>query len=132
MSKRNYDKSKKRQLSEPITLSIARFVLGLPRILRIIIAALFGVATTLALFEVVDKIYIEYFFSQSTRILPALISGGFGMAMYVVGWQLIVGIIGEERHAKAATVWYFAVGLFAIFLSGFWFFRVMLVNNGSV
>lgn len=117
--------------TENLPLRMVGWVLGLPRLVRILIAAFFALATTFALREVVDEIYIEYFFSESTRILPSFVSAGFGLLMYVIGWQLIVGTIGEDRQAKMATVGYFVIGLFALLLVGFWFLRLVLLQNQS-
>jgi len=113
-----------------IHLRLIDGLLNLPRILRIIIAAVFGLATTLALFEVVDQIYLQMFFNPNTILLPALVSGGFGMLMYVVGWGLIVGTIGEDREAKMVTFWYLLTGLFALMLVGLWFLRLILLDSG--
>jgi len=115
--------------ADPIPFRVVNGILSLPRLVRIIIAAIFGAATTLALFEVVDQIYLDYFFSESTRVAPALVSGGFGMLMYVIGWSLIVGTIGEDREAKLVTVWYVVIGIFALLLVGMWFFRLFLIDS---
>jgi len=127
--------SKKQQAQvpndDPIPIRVVNVLLNLPRLLRIIIAAIFGVATTLALFEVVDTIYIDFFFDQSTRMLPALVSGGFGLLMYAIGWGLIVGTIGEDREAKVVTIWYFVIGIFALLLVGMWFFRLFLIDSSG-
>lgn len=105
-----------------------RFVAGvvsLPRITRILIAGVFAVMTTLAVSPIVDEIYIRYLYSPSTVILPSFVSAGFGIVMYLVGWQLIVGVVGEAVEVRTAIVWYFVVGVLAHIVVGLWLLRLI-------
>jgi hypothetical protein len=102
--------------ARPLT-AWARFgnqVSQLPRLIRILLVALFALAVTLALSPLVDLIYDHYFFSMETRIAPALVTATFGLMMYVLGWWLIVGTVGERPAARAAMVWYFGIGVLAV------------------
>lgn len=104
-------------------------VLRLPRIWRIILAAIFALATTLALSPIVDAIYLRYLFTEGTRIVPSLVSAGFGLAMYVSGWLLIVGTVGEDPQARFAVLWYFVLGTLAILLTVLWMVQGLTILN---
>ena len=90
------------------------FIIELPRLVRIVLVALFGLAVTLSLSPLVDLIYDRYFFSVNTVMVPALVSSAFGLAMYMVGWWLVVGTVGEKPEKRTAILWYVAVGLAAV------------------
>ena len=92
-------------------------LLCLPRPARIGVAALLALAVTLALSPVIDALYLRFFFDDATRGLPALIAAGFGLAMYRVGWWVLVGTRGEQpaRHRRA-LLWYLVIGAAALAL----------------
>jgi hypothetical protein len=83
-------------------------VITLPRITRIAMAALFALAVTLVLMPLVYQIFQQDFFSIS--MVPPLISTGVGLVFYGIGWQLIVGYVGETPPPRAAILWYVSVG----------------------
>ena len=58
----------------------------------------------------------HYFFSVDTRMVPALVTTVFGLIMYLLGWWLIVGTVGEKPAVRTAIVWYLGAGLAAIIL----------------
>jgi hypothetical protein len=89
-------------------------VIQLPRIARILLAALFALAVTLAFSPLVDLIYDRYFFNRNTLIVPALVTATFGLIMYMIGWWLMVGTVGERPAVRAALVWYFGIGVLAV------------------
>ena len=92
-------------------------VLKLPRALRVVICALFALATALVLTPLIDLIYTELFFSPTTVIVPALVSTGFGMLMYLLGWWLLVGTAGEDLEPRPAMAWYLGIGMLVIVLA---------------
>ena len=102
------------------------WLLDRPRLLRILIAGLFSAFVTMTLFPVVDAIYIDFFFTMDTRSVPLLVSVAIGLVTYFVGWQLIVGTAGERLEARMAILWYFGIGLLAIFLA------MLLIINGII
>ena len=102
------------------------WLLNRPRMLRILIAGVFSAFVTLALFPVVDAMYLDFFFTMETRALPSLVSSAIGLVTYFVGWQLIVGTIGTRPAARMAILWYFGIGVFAIVLA------ILLVINGII
>jgi hypothetical protein len=91
-------------------------VLRLPRLARVGLVSLVALSVTVALFPLVDSVYVQFFFNQATVILPSLVSAGFGLVMYIVGWWLVVGTVGEAPPARTGVLWYAAFGLLAIVL----------------
>lgn len=91
----------------------------LPRLARIGLAALFALAITLALSPLIDLIYDRYFFSTQTLIVPALVTTACGLIMYLLGWWLMVGTVGEKPTIRPALVWYFGIGLLAVVVVGY-------------
>jgi hypothetical protein len=91
---------------------------GIPRWGRILIVAIISLAVTLFVFPQVDSIYIHYFFNEDTVIIPAYISAGLGMVMYVVGWFLVVGSTAYKPHEQVssspALLWYIGLGVLAL------------------
>lgn len=114
------------------SIQFVRQILALPRITRILIAAILALATTLAVSPVIDELYIRWFYTEESAIVPSLITAAFGFAMYFVGWQLIVGTPGEENAAKSAIVWYFLVGFLALIVVGLWLLRLVTLGNASL
>ncbi len=101
---------------EPVTLRWVRAVLRLPRVVRIILIAVFAIVVTFALSPVIDAVYLNFFFDETTRVLPSLAAAGAGLVMYVLGWVLVVGTVGEELPERIAVLWYIGLGLLAIVL----------------
>lgn len=93
---------------------VAMRILSLPRLVRVLLVALFALCVTLALSPMIDYIYTEYFFSFETRIVPALVSAAAGLVIYVLGWWLMVGTLGDRPIARTALLWYCGTGLLAI------------------
>ena len=104
-------------------------ILNWPRIIRIIISGLFALAVTGATFGLVDVIYLRYFFSSGTVIVPGMISAGLGLVMYLVGWHLIVGTVGEAAEAQIPILWYFLLGVLAIALDAIWILQGIYVGT---
>jgi hypothetical protein len=110
---------KKSRLSEyrrPLWLEPVQWCLRLPRLVRIVVVAVFALAVTLALSPLVDYLYLTYFYTVETRILPSLVTSGIGVIVYILGWWLLVGIVGETRPARPAILVYVTVGIIALCL----------------
>ncbi len=90
---------------------IVQRALNLPRAGRVLLAGLFGVATTLAFMPLVDGVYLAHLLAWQTPMLPALFSSGLGMAVYIAGWRLLVGTVGERPALGRATALYFWFGV---------------------
>jgi hypothetical protein len=100
----------------PVLANIAERVLRWPRALRVVIAALFALVTTLLLTPVIDLIYVDNFYNSSTVILPAFVACGIGMVVYLVGWRLIIGTVGETPVVRPATLLYLVGGVLGLAL----------------
>ena len=89
-------------------------IILLPRVARIALVTLFALAVVLVLTPLVDIVYAENFFSESTLMVPALVSAACGAVVYVFGWWLMVGTVGEQPVPRALILWYCGVGLAAV------------------
>ena len=104
-------------------------VLAWPRFVRILMCGLFALAVTLALSPLVDEIYLRFFFSEQTVLIPSLVSSTFGLLMYMLGWWLVIGTVGETPPARGSVLAYLALGLLAILVVVFLILRgVSLLN----
>lgn len=104
------------QPTEPLWLQLIHRVLALPRWARALIAGLFGLVVTIGVSPLVDYIYLSFFYTEETRVLPSIISVSLGILMYMLGWWLIVGTTGEKPPVRRAVLWYVGVGIFMICL----------------
>ncbi len=95
---------------------LASRILGLPRLARIVLVTLLTMAIILAVFPLVDDIYLRYFFTHETRILPSLVSLGIGILFYILGWWGLVGMVGTTLPVRPAVLWYVGVGVAAFVL----------------
>jgi hypothetical protein len=97
--------------------SLVLSLLGLPRLLRMFIIGVFALAVTLVMSPIVDRLYLTYFFSMETRLLPSLVTVAFGAIMYAVGWWLVIAPDPDEPSAGGLVLWYVALGMLALFLT---------------
>ncbi len=72
---------------EPLSVQI----LGLSRYLRIALILIFALVTTMLVSPLIDRIYLENFYDPSTTVLPAMLTVGCGVIVYIVGWMLLIG-----------------------------------------
>ncbi len=98
----------------PLWWRLAAWYLRRPRLLRIVVAALFGLGTTLLVSPQVDYTYLRYFFSADTRVLPSLLSTAVGVIVYVIGWRLTLSVEAAEKPSLRATAWYLLSGLLVL------------------
>ncbi|MBC7871289.1 MAG: hypothetical protein H7Y09_10660 [Chitinophagaceae bacterium] len=124
-------KQYRQSLFSPV-LSLAERVLALPRLMRILIAAVFALAVTLdilVVFYVIDKSLIN---SGPIEYVPVTIATVFGLVMYVAGWQIIVGTIGMPRTAGRVVLWYLVAGTLAVLVALMWFFQTRTIINTPI
>jgi hypothetical protein len=112
--------------------NLTRWILHLPRIIRIILCAVFSFAITLGINPIIDYLYVAFIYRDDTELelfihsrLPTFIEIGFGLLMYVFGWLYIIGTRGETPPARPAVLWYFGIGLLAVFLVFLWVIQGM-------
>ncbi len=96
--------------SRPASERLIERIVHLSRLTRILLAAVFALALTLAITPLVDQHLPAIFFDSSTRVIPALISTAAGLVFYGVGWRLIIGYAGEAAAARPAILWYISIG----------------------
>lgn len=101
-----------------LTRLSARFsgVLAQSRLKRMAIAVIFALAVTYLLFPIVDLIYMEYFFSVDTVIVPSLVTATVGVVMYMLGWYLLVGNANTRPEMRLVTLWYLILCILAVVL----------------
>lgn len=101
----------------------------LPRIVRIIIAGFFALMVVFLLFPLIDHIYIRFFFTVETTMIPALLTVSIGAVAYLIGWQIYVGTIDSKRSAQKVVLWYFVIGLIVTLLvAGLFMYGVVSLN----
>lgn len=111
---------------------IAERIVAMPRLLRILFVGVFALMTTLALSPIVDEIYIRYFFNMETRAIPYLISTTAGLAMYLTGWQLIVGPVGDDMRVHRRTFWYLGTAILVTMMVNVWLLRLATVGHAQL
>jgi hypothetical protein len=112
----SHKKSRLGDYNMPIWLEFVRWCLRLPRLARIVAAAVFALAVTLVVSPMVDYLYLRYFYTDETRVLPSLVTAAFGILVYFLGWWLLVGTAGEPRPARPAVLVYVTLGIIALCL----------------
>jgi hypothetical protein len=118
--------------ANPDARNLLRWLLHLPRYVRIIMCAVFAFAITLGLTPIIDYLYLVFIYQDNTDLerfiharAPAMIEVGLGLAMYLIGWVFFVGTRGETPPARPVVLWYFGIGLFAVFLVFLWIIQGM-------
>ncbi|MDX2140451.1 MAG: hypothetical protein SF123_20375 [Chloroflexota bacterium] len=91
--------------------------LALSRGWRMFMVVVFALSFVLLITPVVDNLYVTYMFNLETRILPSIVSVVFGIAIYALGWRLLIGYIDETPKPYAITLWYILGGLACVGLA---------------
>lgn len=114
---------------------LAAALVGVPRFVRVLVAAFMAVAVTFATFPIMSAIsasytgvtqditfYLNYVFTQDPAVVRVLVGVSLvaGLGYYVVGWRYYVGTAGEAPAAGFATLAYFAVGVAAVVITAVW------------
>jgi hypothetical protein len=105
---------------------MASWMLSLPRLIRIILIALPAMATTVIFVPVVDAIYLRYFYSDSTRMLPSIIEAAIALTVYLIGWILVVGTSGEKPEDRRAVRWYMTASFMLMALASMYLAALLL------
>lgn len=87
------------------------WLLELARPWRILFVAFNAAGVVLAVFALVDRIYIQYFLDPATIVVPSYISVALGAAMYVWGYYLFVGTRGVKLDVRRGRPLYLAIAL---------------------
>jgi hypothetical protein len=85
------------------------WLLGLPRGARIALVLLAALAVVLALFALIDRIYILYLMTPDTVAWPSYVAAAIGLVMYTWGWMLFVSTRGATLKATRGMNLYLVV-----------------------
>lgn len=110
-------KKKESRLNEyqkPLWADMTRWILGLPRLVRVVGVGVIALAITLSFSPLVDYVYLSYLFTEESRVLPSLVSAAIAVAAYVLGWWLIIGVVGEPRPVRRLVLLYVIAGIVAL------------------
>jgi len=108
-----------------LSKNLAMRLIQLPRLIRIVIALFFAAMVTLAIFSLVDHVYLRYFFTVETRMIPALVTVAIASVMYIWGWWGYIGTVNTTPSPSNHVLIYFGVGSIAtitvivLFVQGF-------------
>lgn len=96
--------------------TIMHRLLQLPRFVRILIVIVIAVLVVLPIIPTIDAVYVDYFFSPDTVIVPSLVLAAVGLLMYLAGWRWFVGTVGEPPPMRRVLWWYFGIALLAVMI----------------
>lgn len=113
-------------------MSLANQIVGLPRLARIVIAAIVALVTVLVASPIVDAIYLRHFYTPGTVMLPSLVAAGLGLLMYLIGWRLIVGTAGVNSPISRGHLIYLAGGALLVIAAVVWTLRLLLIGNAAL
>jgi hypothetical protein len=114
---------------------LAKALIGVPRVVRIWVAAFLSIAVTFATFPIMSAIslgitgltqnlnvYLTYVFTADPAVSRVLvgISLVIGLVYYILGWRFYVGTSGEAPTAGWATLAYFTPGVLAVIITAVW------------
>ncbi len=130
--RQRYKSTYPRSGSEPAWQTLAAQMLALPRLARILIAAIVALVTVLVASPVVDAIYLRYFYTPDTVIVPSLVAAGLGLLMYLVGWRLIVGTVGANSPISRGVLVYMVSGVLLTIAAAVWMLRLIVMGNAAL
>lgn len=107
--------------------NLTQRLVQLPRFIRLLIAVFFSVMVTLAVSPLVDHIYLRFFFTVETVMIPALVTVTIGSTMYIWSWRIYIGVVNTIPPSEKRVLWYFGVGMTATIIV-----IVLLVQGVSI
>lgn len=113
---------------EPAIDPAVTWVLGLPRVMRIILIVIPALATTIIFTQVVNMIYLRFFYSPATTDLTWIIPSGLALLVYLIGWVLVVGTRGEKPQEREAVKWYLIASIILILFAFLWVMYLVFEN----
>ena len=90
---------------------LTQFLTRIPRIWRMLIVAFFALMVALAVSPLVDHIYLRYFFTVETVLVPSLVTVAIASLAYIGGWLIYVGTVKTKPSAQKRILWYFVFGI---------------------
>ncbi|MCL4255956.1 MAG: hypothetical protein KJ043_19520 [Anaerolineae bacterium] len=98
------------------------------RLLRLLLVAIIAIITTLAVSPAIDAIYLQFFFTPETRIIPSLLAMSAGVTMYVIGWLYLVGSAGQVITITRGLKWYIYISFLMIIIVLLWMTSLLLAS----
>lgn len=105
---------------------MATWIIRLPRVVRIILIVLPALAATVIFVPVIDSIYLRYFYSDESRMLPSIITAGIALTVYLIGWVLVVGTTGETPEERRSVSLYMSFSLLLMAIASVYLAVLML------
>jgi len=93
------------------------YILAWPRLARVLLVIATVLLWVMALFPLVDTVYVSYFFTPETIILPSLAMATLGLFVYVWGWLAVVGMVGERPEPALSARLFIATGLLLLLIN---------------
>lgn len=121
-------KRERRSERTSVPVLVVGWLMGLSRLWRIVIAGFFSLMVVVAVSPVIDEIYLRFFYSERTVIVPSLITMAMGVTMYAVGWWLFIGDAGDNA-AQRHILWYLGIGSLALVVALIWFLRLVALGR---
>lgn len=103
-------------------------ITSMNRLLRLLLVAIVAVITTLAISPLIDAVYLQFFFTPETRIVPSLLAMGIGVAMYIMGWLYLVGSAGQVMTITRGLKWYIYISFLMIIIVLLWMTSLLLAS----
>jgi len=101
----------------------------LPRLMRITIVAFFALMMVFLLFPLIDHIYLRYFYTIETTMIPAIVAVAIGSMSYMTGWWVYVGTAYATPPAEKRVLWYFVIGaITTVLVIGLFVYGVVSLN----
>jgi hypothetical protein len=116
--------------SPPPQRDMAGWILSLPRLVRIILIALPSLAVSVIFVPVVDTIYLRYFYTYETRVLPSIIIAAIALTVYLIGWILVVGTAGEKPEERRAARLYLSASMMLMAIASV-YLAVLMLSAGE-
>lgn len=91
-------------------------ILALPRFVRMLLVGMVSLCWVLAIFPLVDRVYLAFFYHPNTIDLPAHVSVSFGLLAYLIGWWAVVGARwGKVKATRTARAYVWSGVLVVLF-----------------
>jgi hypothetical protein len=104
-------------------------VLNLSRIKRILFVGGVALLTGVVAQPVVDAVYLNFFYDPRTVVVPSIVTAIVVLIVYLIGWQLVVGTVGESKTPRPPVLWYLIGALLITITALLWIARLLLLHS---
>lgn len=116
------------KLKSPSSATFWEQITQINRLWRLLLVAMIAIITTLAVSPLIDAIYLQFFFTPETRIVPSLIAMGVGTVMYILGWFYLVGSAGQTMYVTRGLKWYIYASFLMVIIVVLWMIGLLLAS----